>query len=120
VAITAILVAGPSIDPAVLTATAASGLVSGLACALLGVALGALGNPPVLRRTATCVLATGFGVTLMLASSGSPAYAAINDLSRTPRTVAAPVAGVPLAVAVVLLLASSAVSIRTAVRRGVH
>jgi hypothetical protein len=101
-------------------ATLASGLVTGLVCALLGVALGAVCNPPVLRRADAAVVVGGIGVTLCLASSGSPAYAAISDLSRTPRAVATPLAWEPLAVAVGLLLLCGAVSVWTAVRRGVR
>jgi hypothetical protein len=106
--------------PAWLAITATSGLVTGLTCTLLGVALGAVCNPPVLRRADAAVVVTGLGVTLLLAFSGSPAYAAINDLSRTPRTVAVPPAWMPLVVAVGLLLLGGSISVWTAMRRGVR
>jgi len=106
--------------PVRLLATAGSGLVTQLACALVGVALGAVSNPPVLRRFDVAVLAMGVGVTLALVTGSSPAHAAIRDLSRTPRAAVPPLAWTPLAVAAVLLLLAAAVSSRTAVRRGVH
>jgi len=106
--------------PAWVAATVGAGLVTELACALIGVALGAVANPPVLRRADAAVAVTVLGATLALVAGGSPASAAIRGLSRTPRAGLAPVAWQPLAVAVVLLLAAAALSIRTAVRRGVH
>jgi hypothetical protein len=121
VALTALVTVGQGGgEPGWVAATAASGLVTELACGFIGVALGAVGNPPVLRRVDAAVLVMGLGVTLALVSSGSPAYAAISDLSRTPRAVAGPVAWQPLLVATVVLLLAAALSIRTAVRRGVR
>jgi len=120
-AVTALVVAGGGAGGSgVLAATAASGLVSALACAVVGVALGAVANPPVLRRADAAVIVTGGGVILALAAGSSPAYAALDGLSRTARTAVAPLAWVPLLVAIAALLAAGAVSVRTAVRRGVH
>jgi hypothetical protein len=120
-AVTALVAAGDGAGgPGVLAATAASGLVSALACTVVGVALGAVCNPPVLRRADAAVLGTGTGVIIALAAGSSPAYAALDGLSRTARTAAAPVRWTPLLVATALLLAAGAGSVRTAVRRGVH
>jgi hypothetical protein len=55
----------------------AAGLLGQLACVLVGVAVGALCNPPVLRIPAAVVLASGLFVVVALVSPVSPASAAI-------------------------------------------
>lgn len=54
-----------------------AGLLGQLACVLVGVAVGALCNPPVLRIPAAAVLAAGLLVVVALVSPVSPASAAI-------------------------------------------
>ncbi|HET9655842.1 MAG TPA: hypothetical protein VFP72_10845 [Kineosporiaceae bacterium] len=56
---------------------AVSGLLGELACVLVGVAIGAVSNPPVLRIRAAGVLATGLLVVIALVARMSPAVAAI-------------------------------------------
>jgi hypothetical protein len=56
-----------------------AGLVAGLVCAVIGTAIAAVCNPPVLRRPGSAELATVTLVVLALASSRSPAAAAIHQ-----------------------------------------
>jgi hypothetical protein len=60
-----------------IVAVIAAGLIGELVCVLVGVAVGALANPPVLRMPAAAVLATGLLVVVALVAQGSPASAAI-------------------------------------------
>ncbi|MFC0599079.1 ABC transporter [Streptomyces palmae] len=59
---------------------AAAGLLATLACALLGTAVGALGNRPVLRSPGWAVPGTLGGALLTLIAGGSPANAAVTGL----------------------------------------
>jgi hypothetical protein len=54
-----------------------AGSLGELACVLVGVAIGALCNPPVVRGAAAAVLATGLLVVVSLIAAKSPAVAAI-------------------------------------------
>ena len=60
------------------SAVTAAGIVAGLTCAVVGSAIGALGNPPLVRRPGAAALATVTMVVLALASTASPALAAIH------------------------------------------
>jgi hypothetical protein len=57
-----------------------AGLLGELACVLIGVAVGALCNPPVVRGPAVAVLATGLLVVVSLVAGQSPAIAAIKAM----------------------------------------
>jgi hypothetical protein len=96
----------------------AAGLLGQLVCVLVGVAVGTLGNPPVLRIPAAAVLATGLLVVVALVSPVSPASAAIRaviggrgESSRLPLT--------ELAAAAVLAVVAAAASVLLARSRGV-
>jgi len=69
--------AAPSGSPGRGVVTAA-GILAGLTCAVVGTAIGALGSPPLVRRPGAAALATLALVVLALASSASPALAAIH------------------------------------------
>ena len=103
----------PKGGPGTSTVTSA-GVVAGLAAAFTGVAIGALCNPPLLRRPGPAVLATVFAVVWALAAPVSPALAAIRR--------AAPVRGshlplVPALAAAALTAAAWMVSILAAAHR---
>lgn len=81
---------------------AAAGLPAALACALLGTAVGALTNRPVLRSTGRAVPAMLLGALLSVVLAGSPAQAAISGLVTGSQTGRAPVPLLPLAGAALL------------------
>jgi uncharacterized membrane protein len=92
------------------------GLLAGLICLFVASAIGALCNPPVLRRPGPGMLATTGGVVLAVAWGDSPANAAL----RTPVTgvQAAPwPSGLPVLAALVLLVVAWVVSVFFAARR---
>ena len=96
----------------------AAGLLGQLACVLVGVAVGALCNPPVLRIPAAAVLAAGLLVVVALVSPVSPASAAIRavvggegESSRLPL--------VELACAVLVAAVTVVASVLVARSRGV-
>ena len=100
-----------------LASTLASGLGKTLICALVGSAVGAICNPPVIRHQAVALLATTGAVILALLASFSPASAAL----RTGGTTAAPQywpTGVPFVAALALLIVSWVISVLLAARRG--
>ena len=93
------------------------GLVAALICLLVGSALAALLNPPVVRAPATAILGTTGAVVLALAWNASPANAAVRGvgyghLARTWPT------GAALAVAIFLAGLAWAISAQVAARRG--
>ncbi|GAA1902569.1 ABC transporter [Streptantibioticus ferralitis] len=95
----------------------AAGLLATLACALLGTAVGALCNPPVLRRPGWPIPVTALAALLLLVASGSPANAAVSGLVSGSSTGAVHLPVLPLALAVVACAAATAFSCRLAARR---
>ncbi|QTE01649.1 ABC transporter [Streptomyces cyanogenus] len=96
---------------------AAAGLPAVLACALLGTAVGALTNRPVLRSTGRAVSAMLLGALLAVVSAGSPAQAAVSGLVTGSQTGRAPVPLLPLAAAALLTAAAFAATGRLVSRR---
>ena len=97
----------------------AGGLTIALVCLLVGSAVGALCNPPLLRNPAAAMLSTLAAIILALAAGISPANAAI---SHTTAQVADPVAAhwpgpAALLGAVLLLAVTWGVSVLAATRR---
>ncbi|MFG3014455.1 ABC transporter [Streptomyces cinerochromogenes] len=95
----------------------AAGLPATLACALLGAAVGALTNPPVLRSTGRAVPAMLLGALLALVLAGSPAQAAVSGLVTGSQTGRAPLPLLPLAGAALLTAAAFAAAARLSARR---
>ncbi|MFI9804369.1 ABC transporter [Streptomyces sp. NPDC052301] len=75
----------------------AAGLPAALVCALLGAAVGALTNRPLLRSTGRAVPAMLLGALLAVVLTGSPAQAAVSGLVLGSQTGRVPVAPLPLA-----------------------
>ncbi|GAA0467608.1 ABC transporter [Streptomyces sp. NPDC046215] len=96
----------------------AAGVVAALVCALLGTAVGALCNRPLLRSTAWAVPATVLAVFPLLFAGASPAHAAVTGLVTASRTGAVPGSPLPLAAAAVLTAGSVAVACAVSNRRG--
>jgi hypothetical protein len=94
----------------------AAGLGKALICVLVGSAVGALFNPPVIRHGAAALLATMGAVVVALVSSVSPASAALRGNGATMQAAAWP-AGAPLLAALALAAASWAISCWLAGRR---
>ena len=97
----------------------AGGLLIAFVCLLVGSAVGALCNPPLLRNPAAAMLSTLAAIILALAAGVSPANAAI---SHTTAQVADPVAAhwpgpAALLGAVILLAVTWGVSVLAATRR---
>lgn len=93
-----------------------AGLGSALVCVLVGSAVGALFNPPVIRHSAAALLATIAAVVVALVSSVSPASAALRGNGATMQAPAWP-AGVPLLAAFALTAVAWAISCWLAGRR---
>ncbi|MGO8958108.1 MAG: hypothetical protein ACLQFR_12165 [Streptosporangiaceae bacterium] len=91
-------------------------LVRALVCVLVGSAVGALFNPPVIRHAAAALLATIAAVVFALLSSVSPASAALRGNGAAVQAPAWPT-GVPLLAAFALAALSWAVSCWLAGRR---
>jgi hypothetical protein len=92
------------------------GLVAALICLLVGSAIAALLNPPVVRRPAAGMLGTTGAVVLALAWNVSPANAAVRSVGYWSQEKTWP-AGVALLAAVVLLALAWAISAQVAARR---
>ena len=92
------------------------GLAAALICLLVGSAIAALLNPPVVRRPAAGMLGTTGAVVLALAWNASPANAAVRSVGYGSQEKAWP-AGVALLAAVVLLALAWAISAQVAARR---
>ncbi|OIK06171.1 ABC transporter [Streptomyces monashensis] len=95
----------------------AAGLPATLACALIGAAVGALTNRPVLRSTGRAVPAMLLGALLSVVLTGSPAQAAVSGLVTGSRTGRITVPLLPLAAALVLAAAAFATAARLSSRR---
>lgn len=95
----------------------AAGLLATLACALLGTAVGALCNRPVLRTPGRAIPATLLAALLVLLPGGSPANAAVSGLVDGSHSGTVTVPWGPLAAAVVLAAAAMAAACRLSSRR---
>jgi hypothetical protein len=93
-----------------------AGLGKTLICAMVGSAVGALFNPPLIRHAGAALLSTMAAVVVALVSSISPASAALRGNGATMQAAAWP-AGVPLLAAFVLVAGSWAASCWLAGRR---
>jgi hypothetical protein len=94
-----------------------AGLGKALICVLVGSAVAALVNPPLIRHPAAALLCTVGAVVLAWVSSISPANAALHGSGAAVESAAWP-AGVPLAAAAVLAAAAWTASCWLAGRRG--
>lgn len=105
-----------------LSATAAhpdvlvAGLETALVCLLVGSAVGALCNPPLLRHPGLAMLSTLAAVILALASDISPASAALRHSSGALKTPHWP-GGVPLLAAACLVAVTWTASVLAAAKR---
>ncbi len=93
-----------------------AGLGKALVCILVGSAVGALFNPPVIRNAAAALLGTIAAVVVALVSSVSPASAALRGNGATVQAPAWP-SGVPLVAAFALAALAWALSCWLAGRR---
>ncbi|MFG2786513.1 ABC transporter [Streptomyces sp. NPDC048419] len=100
-----------------LLAAGAAGLLAALACALLGTAVGALTNWPVLRSPGRAVPAMLLAALLSVVATGSPAQAAVSGLVTGSQSGTIPVPLLPLAAAAVLAAAATAVACALSSRR---
>ncbi|MEU5130109.1 ABC transporter [Streptomyces mobaraensis] len=94
-----------------------AGLTAAVSCALLGAAVGALCNRPLLRSAARSVPATVLAVFLVLLPGGSPANAAVTELVSASRSGAVSWPLLPLAVAAVFAAGAAAVACALSSRR---
>lgn len=95
----------------------AAGLAAASVCLLVGGAIGAFCNPPLVRRPAVGILATTGAVILALVSDVSPASAALRGAGSVQQSISW-LPGLPVSVAAVLLAASWTASTMLAARRG--
>jgi len=95
----------------------ASGLAAAGVCVLVGGAIGAFCNPPLVRRPAYGILGTSGAVILALVSDVSPASAALRGTGSAPQGTSW-LPGLPVIVAAALLAASWTASTMIAARRG--
>jgi hypothetical protein len=108
--------ASNGIEPGMLLSDVGGGLAAGLVCLLVGSAVAAFLNPPVVRRPAAAMLATTGAVVLALAWNGSPANAAVRSIGYGAEEHTWP-AGVALVSAVALAVVAWAISVQVAARR---
>ncbi|MBD0423774.1 ABC transporter [Streptomyces sp. TRM S81-3] len=94
-----------------------SGLLAVLVCALLGTAVGALTSWPVLRSPGRAVPALLLAALLALVATGSPAHAAVTALVTGSRSGTVPLPLLPLAAAVLVTAAVTAVTCALTARR---
>ncbi|MFF5583779.1 ABC transporter [Streptomyces hygroscopicus] len=78
---------------------AVAGLLAAVACALLGTAVGALCNRPLLRRPGWAIPSTMFAALLVSVAGASPANAAVSGLVDGSRSGTVPMPLLPLALA---------------------
>jgi hypothetical protein len=97
-------------------AVLAGGLVAALICLLVGSAVGALCNPPVIRTPAAAMLTGTGAVVAALAWNVSPANAAVRSTEAVPPASAWP-SGLAVIAAIALLAAAWTVSALVAARR---
>lgn len=104
------------IEVGTLISDVGGGLAAGLVCLLVGSAVAALLNPPVVRRPAAAMLATTGAVVLALAWNGSPANAAVRSVGYGAQGHSWP-AGVALVSALALAAVAWVISVQVAARR---
>lgn len=97
---------------------AAAGLLTALTCALLGAAVGALCNRPLLHGTGWAISLTALGTLLALVTAGSPARAAVTGLVAGSHTATTELPLLPFTVAVLMAGAAGAVTCGLTARRG--
>ncbi|MEU4209303.1 ABC transporter [Streptomyces sp. NPDC026206] len=102
-----------SLGPAAL-----AGLVAAVTCALLGTAVGALCNRPLLRSTAWAVPCTALAALLVVFAAVSPAYAAVTGLVTGSLSGTVHVPLLPLAAAAACAGGAAAVACAVSTRRG--
>ncbi|WP_410170101.1 ABC transporter ATP-binding protein [Actinacidiphila bryophytorum] len=95
---------------------AVAGLLAAAVSVLLGTAVGALTNPPLLRRGGWSLLATGLAAGAVLIVSGSPAQAAVTGLVTGSRTGSVSYPVPALVAAAVIAAAACSLSLRAARR----
>ncbi|MEU7059719.1 ABC transporter [Streptomyces sp. NPDC046197] len=95
----------------------AAGLLAALVCALLGTAVGAVTNRPVLRSPGRAVPAMLLAALLAVVAAGSPAQAAVYGLVTGSRSGRVPLSLLPLAGAGAIAAAAVAVSCAFSARR---
>ncbi|WP_171162371.1 ABC transporter [Streptomyces sp. I05A-00742] len=100
-----------------LASAAGAGFLAAVSCALLGTAVGALCNRPLLRSTVRSVPATVLAVFLVLLPGGSPAHAAVTELVTGSRSGTVTWLLLPLAVAAVFAAGATAVACALSSRR---
>jgi hypothetical protein len=101
--------AGGGLDLAAVVPALGGGLLATLICLLVGSAVGAFCNPPLIRRPAAAMLSTTGSVVLALAWSVSPANAAARTASSAGQG-SSWLPGLPVVAAVALLVVAWAVS----------
>ncbi|MDF9816269.1 ABC transporter [Streptomyces sp. SPB162] len=94
-----------------------AGLLAALVSALLGTAVGALTNPPVLRRAGWAIPVSGLSALLVLVVGGSPANAAVSGLVSGSQTGAVALPLLPLCLAAAGAAAATAVACALSSRR---
>ena len=104
-------------DTAVPVAATGAGLLATLTCALLGTAVGALCNRPLLRSRAWTVPATLAGAGAVLVAAGSPANAAVTGLVTGSRAAEVPLPLLPLTGAALAAAATAALAAALSARR---
>jgi len=97
---------------------ALAGGLAALACALLGTAVGALCNRPLLRSTGWAVPSTLLAALLVLVFGGSPANAAVTGLVTGSRTGTVTQPWLPVAVGTAVAALATATACVLASRRG--
>jgi hypothetical protein len=95
----------------------AAGVLAALACALLGTAVGALTNWPLLRSPGRAVPAMLLAALLSVVVAGSPAQAAVSGLVTGSESGRVPVPLPPLAAAALLTAAAFATACALTSRR---
>ncbi|MEV7684165.1 ABC transporter [Streptomyces sp. NPDC088341] len=106
-----------TVDVSPLSAGAA-GLLAAMVCLLLGAAVGALCNRPLLRGRGWSVTMTVFLALLALVAGGSPANYAVTGLVTGSRTGTVELPGAALAGALLVAAVAAAVACGLATRRG--
>ncbi|WP_063762193.1 ABC transporter ATP-binding protein [Streptomyces sp. NRRL F-5123] len=97
---------------------ALAGLLAAVVAVLLGGAVGALTNPPLVRGTGWSLLVTALGAGAVLLVSGSPAQAAVTGLVTGSRTGAVHYPLLPLALAAAAAAAAGLLSCAAVSRLG--
>ncbi|GAB2598094.1 hypothetical protein GCM10027168_33760 [Streptomyces capparidis] len=104
-------------EPVPLPGAAAAGLLTVLTCALLGTAVGAACNRPLLRAPGWAVPSTVVAALLVLVAGASPANAAVEGMVTASDSGTVTLPWLPLALAAALAAASTATACALAARR---